>query len=517
MKDFPISFFSRLHAPKQNLLRDYLDFDIVGFEKLLRTKGEDFWQNLGTKKALNTFHKAAVEVPAYKDFLKKNKINHEKIKTVQDFKIVPPTDKENYIQQYPWQERSWEGGTHHAKLIAVSSGTKGSPTFWPRGEFQEAEAALIHELIYRYLFDIKTKSPLAIVGFPMGMYVSGVATLLPSFLVATKGYPLTIVSVGNHKNEILKAVKSLSFNHEQVLLIGHPLFIKDVIETGLEDGIRWNNIKISMMFCSEEFSEEWRQYIMQKAGISPQDIQRVISTYGSSEMLLMAHETPMSILMRNEMSRYQKIKEEIVGEGSLPSLFQYNPYLRYIETVNQELLFTSASGVPLIRFDLHDRGDIIPFRKAEKVLGSKIHSIPHRWKLPLVALWGRNDYTVVFYAANIYPEHVRFALGTKKLFKKLTGKFTMRKVYHKNMDKKLELHIELRKGIRSNKEFAREIQDSVTENLRKINMEYDFIFIHNPDKDLRPHIVLWPYQHKKYFKSGLKPKYILSETDERRK
>ena len=513
MKDSPLSFFSLPQKPKRNFLRDYLDFDTAGFERLLRTKGEVFWQSLGEKKGLDIFHKSAVEVPAYKDFLKKNKISHDKIKTIQDFGLIPPTDKRNYIQKYSMSDRSWKRGPS-SRIIAASSGTQEVPTFWPRGDFQETEAAIIHELIYRYLFCVEKMKTLVVIGFPMGIYVSGVATLLPSFLVATKGYPLEIVSVGNQKQEILRVIKSLGVGYKRVVLIGHPLFIKDVVETGIEVGISWRKIHASMMLCSEEFSEEWRGYVMEKAGISRREPGRIISTYGSSEMLLMAHETPMSILMRNAMNHYQKTKEEIVGEGSLPSLFQYNPYLRYIETVNRELLFTSASGVPLIRFNLHDRGDIISFRKAEKVLGNKIRSIPNRWRLPFVALWGRSDYTVIFYAANIYPEHVRFALGTQKLFKKLTGKFTMRKVYYKNMDKKLELHIELRKGIRPNKEFAREIQDSVTKNLRKINMEYDFIFIHNPDKDLRPRIVLWPYQHEKHFKPGLKPKYILSEIDE---
>lgn len=131
-----------------------------------------------------------------------------------------------------------------------------------------------------------------------------------------KGYQITIVSAGNSKNEILKIVKNLQKEYEQIILVGHPLFIKDVIETGAESGIRWSKRRLRMMFCSEEFSEKWRRYIIAKSGFgfNPKN---VISTYGSSEMLLMAHETPLSIWVRNLMEKDKEFRSELIGPKSV--------------------------------------------------------------------------------------------------------------------------------------------------------------------------------------------------------
>ena len=209
----------------------------------------------------------------------------------------------------------------------------------------------------------------------------------------------------------------------------------------------------------------------------------------------------------------------MIGSESVCNLFQYNPLLRYIESVNNELVFTSASGIPLVRFNIHDSGRPVSY---EKIMDSfrKLGDLPAKnfpeldarsfWQLPFVALWGRNDYKIIFYAVNIYPEHVRRALSQSGLFSKLTGKFTMRKEYLKNMDEFLEINVELRKDVTPSRQLASKIRDYVVEHLQKVNMEYRDASSHL-EKDLRPRIKLWPCQHEKYFKPGLKPRYIAEE------
>src|SRR3989344_2178584 len=114
------SFFSFGPRAKESYVKDFYDFKIARLERLLRTKGEDFWKKLGEKKALNIFHAAAQKVPAYQDFLKQHKIDHQKIKNISDFTIVPFTSKENYIQKYPLSSRCWGGRLIDSKLIAMS-------------------------------------------------------------------------------------------------------------------------------------------------------------------------------------------------------------------------------------------------------------------------------------------------------------------------------------------------------------------------------------------------------------
>lgn len=494
--------------PKQ---ADYFRTDISALEKSLSNNPENFWTVAGEKNTLKIFHSAAERVPAYKNFLKTHKISYKKIQTIQDFKKVPFTDKQNYIAKYPLKSRCWDGNLTTNQIIASSSGTTGNANYWPRSYQQEQEAVVTHELLFKTFFNIHKKSTLLIIGFPMGVYVSGIATLLPSWLVANK-YPVSVISAGNNKNEVLKAIRNLYQLFEQVVFIGHPFFIKDVIETGRTEGLPWKKINLRLMFCSEGFTEAWREHLMKLAGIKNK-IGHTLSTYGSSEMLLMAYETPLSILLKELAENKEDLTKELFFRQHTPNIFQYNPLLRYIETVNKELIFTSSSGIPLIRFNMHDSGVVIPYHTATSNLTTHIKDWRTKisgwplWQLPMVALWGRSDHTIIFYAANIYPEHIHSALHQPPFLHKLTGKFTMVKGYYKNMDEFLEINIELRPKILVNKPLTTEIKNSIFKKLREINSEFSDASKRFGEKTT-PKIKLWTYNHPKYFKPGLKPKYI---------
>ena len=476
----------------------------VELKELLPTGRTAAHDDRAQKHALDLFHRAAQRVPAYKAFLKSRGIDPVRIKTMSDFAKIPITDAKNYISAYPVKDRCWDGDLPSAQFIAASSGTTGEPKFWPRNAEQDLEAAMVHELLYREYFSIQKRTTLFLIGFPMGIYVSGIATLLPTWLSSFKKYPMTVMSIGNNKKEMLRAVKHLSHQYDQTILIGHPFFIKDVIESGAQEGIVWAKKNLGLMFCSEGFSEVWRNYIIKKAGI-PRSAMRVFNTYGSSEMLLMGYETQFSIGVKALAEKNQTFLNTLTGGVAAPQFFQYNPHLRYIESVDNELIFTSESGIPLIRFNLHDRGSVYSVHDIKTAMGKM--NIKPVYPAPLVALWGRSDQTIIFYAANIYPEHIKAGLNTPAFFKKLTGKFTMRKDYIKNLDEFLEINVELQQNIQPTRTLANDIQKAVLEKLEKVNLEYKFLREHL-DKDIVPRIKLWRYNDEKYFKPGLKPRYI---------
>jgi phenylacetate-CoA ligase len=492
---------------------------VTNYERLIRNQPEDFWVKKGEQKALKVFHAAADRVPAYKDFLKKHKVNPDLVRTIKDFQKVPLTDKKNYITRYSLVDRMWDGDISSANLIAMSSGTSGEPQYWPRSARQDFEAALIHELIFKYIYEVHKYRTLMVIGFPMGVYVSGIATVLPTWLVSLKKkYPITFASVGTSKAELLKVVQSFQSDFDQIVLFGHPFPIKDLLETGKDNGIDWSQKRVKTFFCSEGFSEAWRSYINSLLGVD--DWQSVISTYGSSEMLLMGHETPMSIMLRN-LAEGDPVLRDLLGvQGITPSVFQYNPLLRYIENYKQDLVFTSDSGVPLIRFNMKDAGKIIGFNKSKEVLDKnkgawkqmlRQKSTTPIWQLPFVTLNGRSDHTLVFYAANIYPEHVHEALNHPRFAAEITGKFFMRKDYLSDLEQYLEIHIELRPETKPGKLFKDSLQKHIFEVLKKVNMEYLFL-TEKLDKDLTPRVVVWEYGHEKYFKVGRKPKYLLLDS-----
>jgi phenylacetate-CoA ligase len=479
-------------------------------ERSLVEKNEARLRERSEKKALGLFHAAAERVPAYRAFLKTAKINHTRVKTIKDFASVPTTDAKNYIARYPIQDRCWDGNLSGAQLIATSSGTTGEPKYWPRSIEQDLEAAVVHRFLYKEYFGADAHSTLFLIGFPMGIYISGMATVLPSWLTSFKNKKMTIMCVGNNKKEMLRAAENLSGEYEQTVLIGHPFFIKDVIETGVREGVAWSKKNLGLMFCSEGFTEEWRSYIAERAGIRP-GAMRIFNTYGSSEMLLMGYETRFSIEIKKRAEKNQTFLSALTGDVMPPQLFQFNPFFRYIESIDRELIFSSASGIPLIKFNLHDRGEVRSFEEVRQTLQTfrftPVSPIKRAHPLPFVALWGRTDQTIKFHGVNIYPEHIEMALMEKPLMRLLTGKFVIRKFLDRGMDQRWEINIELSQGARSSAPMARNIQTRIIEKLGKINLEYLDMSSHIK-KDVRPVIKLWPYQDANYFKQGLKPHYI---------
>ena len=66
---------------------------------------------------------------------------------MKDFEKIPITTKENYIEKYPFASRCWDGQYSKMHMISSSSGTTGSPHFWPRDLSAEIDGAYAHEFI----------------------------------------------------------------------------------------------------------------------------------------------------------------------------------------------------------------------------------------------------------------------------------------------------------------------------------------------------------------------------------
>ncbi|HUO55851.1 MAG TPA: hypothetical protein VMU27_00215 [Candidatus Paceibacterota bacterium] len=470
------------------------------------------WERIGSQRALKLFKSAAEGIPAYKDFLKKHRINPKNI-TAADFSTIPETTKENYIKAYPLEARSWGGTLHSHRILAVSSGTSGEPTLWPRGREQEREAIAIHEFIYGQLFAIDKYQTLLVIGFPMGLYVSGVATALPSFAISHIHSNLTIATVGNQKEQVLTLLEHVGDSYEQIVLVGHPFFLKDVLESGKQRGIKWRSWRMRMLSCSEGFTEVWREYVSSILGKHSTDI--FFNTYGSSEFLLMGFENPFTIAIRKAAESSEALSKRLFGSAEPPGLFQFNPLSRFIESNGTNLLVTANSGIPLIRFNQHDVGRVYGFDTIQRQLRGVASISKHLrdnlwkpWRLPFVTLFGRSDRTLIFYAANIYPEHISLALGSKPYLSRLTGKFSMRKSYTSSMDQQMHIVIELRRGVPKNRKLAAKLTTSIVTMLEKINMEYLFLR-NNLDKDIVPRVELRTYQDPEYFPPGHKPKFIV--------
>jgi phenylacetate-CoA ligase len=493
--------------------------DPIWLEKELKTRSEADWKRLGKRRTLALSHNMAERVPAYKDFLKKHKIDHRKIVSIRDFRQLPTVDKDNYLRAYPREALCWDGDfKNDSWIISTTSGSTGKPYYFPRQNSQDWQYAVMAELYLRANFDIQNKSTLYIVAFPMGAWIGGVFTYEALKIVAQRGqYNLSIITPGIHKQEIIEAVQQLGKNFDQILIGSYAPFLKDILDDGTEAGIKWQNHKLGFVFSAEGFNEVFRDYVIKKAGLK-NSYKDTLNHYGTVDMGTMAHETPLSVLLRRAAVGNERINQALFNrQDKLPTFAQYNPSLFYFEENEGNLYCSSYSGLPLIRYDLKDSGGVVDLRQVQKRLHRLGYNLEREieqadikttiWNLPFVYVYERHDFTVSFYAFQIYPETIRRALQAEELERFLTGKFTMAVNYDSGGQQHLEIHVELRPNQKADVLLRNRTRRYIVDALLAESSEYRETHIMYGDR-VYPLIKLWPYENADYFKPGAKQKWV---------
>lgn len=468
--------------------------------------------------ALQLFHEMTQRVPAYKKFLKANKINPRTIKSIDDFRRLPALNKNNYLYKYPKNELCWDGKFKEAAwVISSTSGSSGEPYYFPRQDFQDHQYAISAELYLRANFKIHQRSTLYVDAFAMGVWIGGVFTYEAVKQVAEKGYNLSIVTPGLNKSEAVKAIQLLGPYFDQVIIGSYPPILKDILDDGIRAGLKWQDYNIGIVFSAEGFSEEFRNYIIKKAVIKNEYL-GTLNHYGTADMGTISHETPLSVMMRRFAVNNDKLLESVFGHvNKLPTLTQYIPEMFYFEEQNKELLCSSYSGVPLVRYDLKDQGAVVTFSQLINIFkdydidlkqaASEAKIEDTIWNLPFVYVYERSDLSVSFLGFQIYPEPVRKALHSPRFHDHLTGKFSMLVDYDKNAEQCLQIHVELKADTKQTKQLLNQTQTVVHLALVQHNPVYKMNHETLGDRVL-PKITFWPYEDPAHFGGGGKQKWV---------
>jgi len=460
---------------------------------------------------LHLFQTVAANVPAYQVFLQQQGINPASIKTFSDFQSVPLTTKTNYLYRYSLAELCWNGKLETCDLIAVSSGTTGKPTFWPRFLTNELAIATRFEQVFKDSFQADTKRTLAVVCFPMGTWVGGVFTTSCCRHLAAKGYPITLVTPGNNKTEIIRVVTELGQVFEQVVLLGYPPFLKEVIDSGLTQGMEWDKNNIKLVMAGEVFSEEWRSLVGERVGAKNLCYDSA-SLYGTADAGVLGNETPLSICIRRFLAENLEATKALFGESRLPTLVQYDPTNRFFETVDGTLLFSGDNGIPLVRYHISDTGGIIPYQQMLRFLQdwgfdpkSYLKDDRGIHPLPFVYVFGRSHFTVSYFGANIYPENVAIALEQPEISDWVTGKFVMEVKEDGDQNPVFAVVVELAYNMFSTVEKQDAVVASIKSQLLRLNSEFaNYV----PAASQTPQVTLLPLGDARYFPPGVKHRYI---------
>lgn len=456
----------------------------------------------------------AETVPAYASFLDEHGIAPARVVTLGEFQQLPLLTKANYLQRYPLPARCRRGDLASCDMIAVSSGSTGEPTFWPRFVSDEFSIAWRFEQIFHDSFEADRKKTLAVVCFPLGTWVGGMFTASCCRHLAAKGYPITVVTPGNNKAEIFRTVRALAPFFEQTVLLGYPPFLKDVVDAGLAEGVPWREWAIKLVLAGEVFSEAWRDLMAERAGMTRPFFDSA-SLYGTADAGVLANETPLSIAIRRFLAENSDAARALFGQARLPTLAQYDPFVRFFEEHERTLVFSGDNGVPLVRYHISDNGGVIPYPAMMERLASygfdaeaevRRHGDRGIRGLPFVYVFGRSHFAVSYYGANVFPDTVSLALERADTRALVTGKFVLEVRADEEQNQAFFIAVELsREGARAPAEaLSSTIADAVLEVLLRFNSEFSHYV---PTERKRPRVTLWPEGHPEYFPIGVKHRY----------
>ncbi|MFI5960242.1 phenylacetate--CoA ligase family protein [Cryptosporangium sp. NPDC051539] len=436
------------------------------------------------------FRDVATTVPAYRHFLAERDVDPAGVVSRADFRTLPTITKENYLRAYPLPDRCRGGSLDGCDTVALSSGSSGLPTVWPRRLEDELAATARFAQIFRN-FGAEERSTLAVICFPLGNWVGGMFTAAACRHLAARGFRILVATPGNVVDEILRVVSALGEFYEQTVLLGYPPFVRNVIDAGAARGVDWPARRLKLVFAGEVFSERWRDLVCDRAGIDD-PVTDTAAMYGTADAGVLGNETPLSVRVRRRIDD----PATVFGDARLPTLVQYDPAHRYFESEGGALVFTADGAVPLVRYDIGDDGGVLPYADLAPEGAEPEEAGPEQ---PFVYVFGRTLFAVSLYGANVFPENVAEALEAPDLVGWTTGRFVMRVPENGRFD----VTVELAPGHQGEGREAR-VADAIRSHLVAVNSEFAHYV---PEDRQHPEVRFRPVGDPDNFPVGVKHRY----------
>ena len=124
--------------------------------------------------------------------------------------------------------------------------------------------------------------------------------------------------------------------------------------------------------------------------------------------------------------------------------------------------------------------------------------------LPFVYVFGRSQFTISYFGANIYPENVTVGLEQPEVWDWVTGKFVMQVQTDADENAQLVVVVELAPGVEAATSKQGVIGRSILHHLRRLNSEFaNYV----PTDYQVPQVQLVPTGDPTYFPIGVKHRY----------
>ncbi|MFG3708682.1 phenylacetate--CoA ligase family protein [Micromonospora sp. NPDC047670] len=385
---------------------------------------------------------AAIDVPAYGDFLRRNGWRFRWF----DLSSYPPTDKQSYVMAYPEAQRCWHGEIEIAgSVVDESSGSSGQPFNWIRGR---RELRSVHKNLAGYATMVfPSKRRFVINAYSMGAWATGTNTGIAMS---------TIAMVKNTGPDLQKIADTLRYFGPgfEYIVTAYPPFLKHLRDKLDAEDFPWGEYRISGLVGGEGMTEALRDYLEER-------FRKVRSGYGASDLTIgIAGETDFTVWVRRRLRTDAALRAALLGpdEHRLAMVFQYNPLETYLETnADHEVICTinsTAVLTPKVRYNIGDEGRLTAYPDVLAAIGDPAARLDaeraaraDRMRLPLLFLFGRKDSTISYMGANIYPQDVEYGLYAGNPLAHLLQSFCLELEEHADLESRPVINLQLREDL----------------------------------------------------------------------
>jgi phenylacetate-CoA ligase len=260
-----------------------------------------------------------------------------------------------------------------------------------------------------------------------------------------------------------------------------------MLEEGKRRGIDWPALNVTLCSGSEYVSEGQRERLAHLLGKDLDRLEGFFGIFGSSEGGgAIGYESRLCLLIRRLCARTPGLAEALFDGPIVPSLNQYNPQSHFLEIHNGELLLTARGGVPLIRYNTHDRGGLLSMEEAlarcrafgydlRQELQARGFGPEALRPLPFMYAFGRSD-AVTIHGANVYVDQLTDVLTQPALRASNTGHFRLAGENHPDGRATLRIDVELSAAVPASDELTALYQHSVLQGLQRVNSEFRAVY-----------------------------------------
>jgi phenylacetate-CoA ligase len=327
-----------------------------------------------TERLIRTVKRVYFNVPFYHDKMKKAGIEPGDIKSLEDLKKLPFTNKEDLRDTYPYG--MFAVPMSDIVRIHASSGTTGKQTVVG---YTHRDLESWAEVVARSLYSVGAdKESIVQIAYGYGLFTGGLGLHYGAERIGASVIP---ISGGNTKRQ-LQVMKDFG----TTILACTPSYALNMAEEMEEMGIDRSELKLKVgIFGAEPWSNNMRKEIEERLGITAMDI------YGLSEIMgpgvsIDCH-CKCGLHVQEDHFIPEIINsetEEVLPEGSIG-----------------ELVFTTITkeGLPLIRYRTHDISSL-NYEKCEC----------GRTLVRMSKVTGRSDDMLIIRGVNVFPSQIESVL-----------------------------------------------------------------------------------------------------------